>query len=328
MWRRYILLYSDVFPNPDTSEWRTLMDFCEEHVELESSFWNSRINSQTTGKGDSLEKYISRVLTSDDVRKFELQLLNAIIYRSFLYSLELNFTEATLTISNFLEVLNELEVFRSRAKCILWQIFTFIHLNQTFPTFILPLKNLIDLNQDWPNFAIDENLYDSFELHEEKNNFQIPLGDYSELKTDLKSGIEEVISTWSENRDAAAGLIQLVEIYDRLDNANGIFSLSTARQLPKCVELWALSAFLSENPTKVWEESLVRMGENVNLTFMAVRYWFNQPEDEENCASALRSLEEVILPYFERALEEDHDEPSVLLLFRKLIGKGRPFFQS
>ena len=66
------------------------------------------------------------------------------------------------------------------------------------------------------------------------------------------------------------------------------------------------------------------MSENVHLTFKAVKYWLTNPEDEENCASALRSLEEVILPYFVAGLDENYDEPSVLLLFRKLIDLSNP----
>jgi len=69
------------------------MEFCEDNVELDSQVWNTRVNSLMGNKSNSVEKYISRLLEMENCEKYEKELVNAILYRSFLYTVELNFTE-------------------------------------------------------------------------------------------------------------------------------------------------------------------------------------------------------------------------------------------
>ena len=83
-------------------------------------------------------------------------------------------------------------------------------------------------------------------------------------------------------------IIQLVEILHVLDSSNPNYSLSIARQLPKCVYLWSLASALSTDPNPIWEEALIRLSENAHLSYLASRFWFGHMADEENCANALR----------------------------------------
>jgi hypothetical protein len=75
------------------------MDFCEEIVDLDPKLWNTRVNLLRTCKSNSVEKFISRVLETEKIEIYEDHLVNAILYRSFLFMVELNTSEALLTLS-------------------------------------------------------------------------------------------------------------------------------------------------------------------------------------------------------------------------------------
>ena len=80
LWRRYLLLYNEVHQNgATTSEWKNVMEFAEEHVELDVQFWNTRVNLIGGDKSATIEKYISRLLDSETesektwVRNFQIK---------------------------------------------------------------------------------------------------------------------------------------------------------------------------------------------------------------------------------------------------------------
>lgn len=187
LWRRYILLYNEIFPNPSGPDWTGLMEFCDDTVDLDGQLWNTRVNLLKTNKANTIEKYISRLLEAENTEKYEVELVNAILYRSFLYTIELNFVEAALTISQFIEI----HPFQSENQCLLWLVYTFIHLHEQFPTSVLSLQLVLDLTRPIEHFRLDENVFDPHFPTSSSSSITLPQRkDFKELVSDLKSGVE------------------------------------------------------------------------------------------------------------------------------------------
>ena len=134
--------------------------------------------------------------------------------------MSLDFDEGALTISQFIE----LYPFSSRSQCLLWLVFSYIQLFQQFPTQVLPDNLALDLAHAVPPFKLDERLFNvQFQTLLPSNSFTLPGGENSELASELKVGIESIISSWDDDSRAQFYLLQLIEIVHHLEGAKSRF---------------------------------------------------------------------------------------------------------
>ena len=83
----------------------------------------------------------------------------------------------------------EIHTFKSSNQCLFWLVYSYIFIFQQFPTTILPLQMIFDLNHQIDHFVFHENLLDTFFLLHKKTDSSLPtVPNEDELISDLKEG--------------------------------------------------------------------------------------------------------------------------------------------
>ena len=311
LWSQYLrLFYKSQSAEQQNDEFDRVIAFCDDHVELDTGFWQLRLDltRNIVDKGQILEKYISRLLeVADEEEKeksFEVELTNAILFRTHLLHLESGLDEASATIIGFTAVYN----FANVSRLVLWLSWLTLRLTGQLPDCFTTVN--IDLRQPLvlksPLAMFDPAVYPFFErLSDDESQFELDPSDYESLTV----AVDEIIDNWGneDHSDSELLLLQIVEIIHKSKNA-GDFASSCADKM-RMASFYALAIYLQSESLQIDDNATHAPSVSFVLSYQAA-------EQANDRASAAGFLESTISRYYKGdSINSEH----LVHLYRRLL---------
>ena len=300
LWTQYLRLFYRTQSVENNDEFDKVISFCDDHVELDTAFWMLRVNltRNIVDKGQILEKYISRLLEVEE-KTFELELVNAILYRAHLLQLESGVDEASETIVGFTQVYD----FSNTSRLALWLTWLTIRVTGSLPDEFTTVK--IDLTRAHTIKSsithFDPLVYPFFEQSEE-TQFELDQTDLDSVMT----AVNEVTDNWSHSDAREMLLLQIVEIIHKSSKTD--YASSIAHKL-KRASFYSLAIYLQSESLQIDDDNLYSPSVSFILGYQATE----QAKDEPD--SALGFLEGTISHFY-----KGDCTPQILIhLYRRLL---------